>query len=69
MAISIHGPVPLEQLESVQSRPPDAAEGLLLTPEFLWRMLDKYGNDAIMRHVPQHGGAPPQQQRRPMVGV
>jgi hypothetical protein len=53
----------------VQSRPPDAAEGLLLTPEFLWRMLDKYGNDAIMRHVPQHGGAPPQQQRRPMVGV
>ena len=59
MAISIHGPVPLEQLDSVQSRPPDAPEGLLLTPEFLWRMLDKYGNDAILPRD--------QSQRRPTV--
>jgi hypothetical protein len=52
-AVSIHGPVPLDELDGVRSLPTDAPAGLLLTPEFLWRMLDKYGNDSIMRRVDQ----------------
>jgi hypothetical protein len=27
----------------------DGAEDELLTREFMWRMLDKYGNESIMR--------------------
>ena len=52
-AVSIHGPVPLDALDAVRSLPTDLPAGLLLPPEFLWRMLDKYGNESIMRRVDQ----------------
>ena len=52
-AVSIHGPVPMDALDAVRSLPTDLPAGLLLPPEFLWRMLDKYGNESIMRRVDQ----------------
>ena len=50
-AVSVHGPVPLEDLHKVTGpigkRPEVHAEGALLTPDFMWRMMDKYGNESV----------------------
>ena len=50
-AISVHGPVPLEDLDKatgpIGKRPEVHAEGALLTPDFMWRMMDKYGNESV----------------------
>jgi hypothetical protein len=50
-AVSIHGPVLIADLVNgtVSGDEVDGAEDELLTREFMWRMLDKYGNESIMR--------------------
>ena len=50
-AVSIHGPVLIADLVNgtVSGDEVDVCEDELLTREFMWRMLDKYGNESIMR--------------------
>jgi syndecan 1 len=47
-AVSIHGPVRLDALEKGVRDADAPARGPLLTPAFTKRVLDKYGNDAII---------------------
>ena len=60
-AVSIHGPVRLADLAAgtAGGEGPgvgeDATSDELLTPEFMWRMLDKYGNESIMRRHAARG--------------
>ena len=65
-AVSIHGPVRIADLvagtatgeepaANVGAGAEDDAEDELLTREFMWRMLDKYGNESIMRQHAARG--------------
>ena len=72
-AVSVHGPVPLEDLDKVTGpigkRPEVHAEGALLTPDFMWRMMDKYGNESVSAKLGGGANSTPRHMARKYLNV
>ena len=72
-AVSVHGPVPLEDLHKVTGpigkRPEVHAEGALLTPDFMWRMMDKYGNESVSAKLGGGANSTPRHMARKYLNV
>jgi syndecan 1 len=69
-AVSVVGPIPLDDLDAatgpIGKRPEVHAEGALLTPDFMWRMMDKYGNDSVTAKLAGTKPGDPKPAHRPM---
>ena len=69
-AVSVVGPISLDDLDAatgpIGKRPEVHAEGALLTPDFMWRMMDKYGNDSVTAKLAGTKPGDPKPTHRPM---